>query len=434
VVDETRRLVGIVTARDLMRFLREKGGLASDILVGSLMAAPVVTVEASESLVAAAERMQAHCIRHLPVINPAGGLIGVVTRRDLIAAQRSSLSKLRPLDPDARVSEVYHPDVWSIAAEASVLNAATLLADHRFGCLPVVEGKSLVGIITATDLLALMQAPRVKRDGPPPVLRVRDYMSAPVVTVSPGDSLETARACCHEHGISGLAVVEKDGVLLGAVSQSDLLRATKDGRETPFLQRRVIEVMSATTYTVAPELGLAAAAKLLLDRGVHRLFVMEKERLVGVITGRDFMRAARDRRIRRPIRDLMSRVLFTIAPGEPVEVASSFLEHAGVTGLIVRKAIWPSGIFSRREAVCEVSLGGPVAKNISQQFLVICDDLPIYSAAAQALARGARWLFPVRDGEVQGVLTGTDFARAWSELMETAEPSRWPALATGTRF
>jgi CBS domain-containing protein len=400
------------------------------------MAAPVVAVAASDSLSTAAERMQSHGIRHLPVVDAERGLIGIVTRRDLLAAKRSSLSTL-PAFPDAKVRDVFHRDVWSIAPDATALSAAALLADHRFGCLPVVSGCTLVGIVTATDLLALMEAPRSKANSHRRVPQVRDYMSKPVVTVSPGDSLDIARERCDEHSISGLAVVENDGTLLGAITQLDLLRATRDRRETPFAQRRVIEVMSATAYTVEADQPLPAAARLLLQRGVHRLFAVENGRLAGILTGEDFMRATRDLGIRRPIRDFMSRLVFTVAPNEPVRTASSFLECAGVTGLMVRKALWPMGVFSRREAVREPALSVPIEKVMSHQFLVICDDLPAYSAAAQALARGARWLFPVSicDGEVQGILTGTDFAKACAELVEPAEPARWPelGLAAGSR-
>jgi CBS domain-containing membrane protein len=82
-------------------------------------------------------------VRHLPVIDDDGRLVGLVTHRDLLGAQAKCLS----------VEQMMTEDVTTCAPETLVLDAARTMLDNRFGCLPVVEDERLVGIITEADFL-----------------------------------------------------------------------------------------------------------------------------------------------------------------------------------------------------------------------------------------------------------------------------------------
>jgi CBS domain-containing membrane protein len=94
-------------------------------------------------------------------VDGVGQLVGLVTHRDVMAAKISSLS---PLSEDEKASlqegipvdRIMRTNVWSVSPETPALAAARLLRDHAFGCLPVVEGRVLVGIVTEADFLALL--------------------------------------------------------------------------------------------------------------------------------------------------------------------------------------------------------------------------------------------------------------------------------------
>ena len=129
-----------------------------DRRVSELMRSEVVTLGASDRLDLADDVMRLGRVRHIPVLDD-GRVVGIVTHRDLLAA---SLSKALAFDPKQRrtflhsvdVGEVMTRDVVTVAADATLGEAATLLLGRRIGCLPVVKPDgTLVGLVTETDLL-----------------------------------------------------------------------------------------------------------------------------------------------------------------------------------------------------------------------------------------------------------------------------------------
>lgn len=105
--------------------------------------------------------MQLARIRNVPVVDDDAHVVGLVTHRDLLSA---SISALAPLTADERstlqlavpVSRIMRTDVWTVAPDAPAVSAARMMRDHRFGCLPVVQHRKLVGIVTESDLLRLV--------------------------------------------------------------------------------------------------------------------------------------------------------------------------------------------------------------------------------------------------------------------------------------
>lgn len=130
------------------------------ILVQSIMTHPVVAVQSDHSIHFAIGLMRSERIRHLPVVD-GHRLVGLVTQRDLISAESSLLSA--PFDAlhseeslSVPVSEVMRTSVWAVDVDTPVLEAARIMRDHKFGCLPVLDEERLVGIVTAEDFLTLL--------------------------------------------------------------------------------------------------------------------------------------------------------------------------------------------------------------------------------------------------------------------------------------
>ena len=128
--------------------------------VSELMSRNVVTIGASDSCLEAVSRMHKARVRHLPVVSAEGGLIGIVTDRDLrhhLFAPRV-LKDVGTIAVDiilkaVPVRDVMSSPVMSVPAKADVVEAARIMLEDKVGSLPVIEGGKVVGIVTETDVL-----------------------------------------------------------------------------------------------------------------------------------------------------------------------------------------------------------------------------------------------------------------------------------------
>lgn len=121
------------------------------------MQTKLVTISASERLSTVEDIMTLGHVRHMPVVQ-GGKLVGVVSERDLLRASLSNLSRHRHEERRAFLHVVEIARVMSappvvIDPEATVEEAARIMADRKIGCLPVVEDEELVGLVTEKDVL-----------------------------------------------------------------------------------------------------------------------------------------------------------------------------------------------------------------------------------------------------------------------------------------
>jgi len=126
--------------------------------VRDLMTTKLVTLFAEQAMPLAEEIMRFRHIRHLPVVDPDGKLVGLVSHRDILAANTSSLVGLSDEQRRARqgsvlVKDIMTKDMWTVTPQTYAEVAAQTLLDHAYGCLPVVEDGKLVGILTERDFL-----------------------------------------------------------------------------------------------------------------------------------------------------------------------------------------------------------------------------------------------------------------------------------------
>ncbi len=156
---------------------------------------------------------------------------------------------------------------------------------------------------------------------------VEDAMTRSVWTVHPSDSLEKAMSVLRRNGISGLPVTDTRGVVVGVLSEKDIARVLSEslgenssyllevlvhtspraGRQKPnprvadgeakeiirstLTSVTVAEAMSPDPVVIGPEAPLDSAARILKERGINRLPVVERGKLVGILTRHDVLSA-----------------------------------------------------------------------------------------------------------------------------------------------
>ena len=120
----------------------------------------VFTVGPLDDLEVVYDLIDTHHVRHVPVVDRDGDLVGLVTQRDLarraLGAQDDlPLSMQQEILRRRRVREIMATEVDTVEPDESLKVAAEMLIENKIGCLPVVEGEHLVGILTESDFVRL---------------------------------------------------------------------------------------------------------------------------------------------------------------------------------------------------------------------------------------------------------------------------------------
>jgi CBS domain-containing protein len=138
-----------------------KPRIETGLEVRDVMTRKVRTVNRNDRLSVADELMKLGRFRHIVVLDDDGIVVGVVSSRDIFhgalawavgfgkAAHEKSLASYP-------VKQVMTTDVVTVAPGAELREAAAIMCEKKIGCIPVVDGRELVGIITAADLLAVL--------------------------------------------------------------------------------------------------------------------------------------------------------------------------------------------------------------------------------------------------------------------------------------
>lgn len=131
------------------------------IHVNDLMTTNLYTLSEDDTLRTAKLAMAEHRIRHIPIVDANNRFLGVLTQRDVLALTVSSLADVdaderEALDISIPIREVMSRNVLTVEAKTSLRDAAEIMLERKIGCLPVVAGDYLIGILTEADFLKLV--------------------------------------------------------------------------------------------------------------------------------------------------------------------------------------------------------------------------------------------------------------------------------------
>jgi CBS domain-containing protein len=127
--------------------------------VAEIMTREPYTLGPDDTLADARKLMAEHHIRHIPVVAGDGSLVGLVSQRDVLAAEDSTLVRGQAGDDRTEgyvaLSSIMTSPVQTVDEHASLRGTALHLQKNRMGCLPVLRDNALVGIITDSDFVAI---------------------------------------------------------------------------------------------------------------------------------------------------------------------------------------------------------------------------------------------------------------------------------------
>jgi len=216
------QLVGIFTERDLVKTVAS-GESCFDLRLGDVITTELMTLQPSEytDIFSVLSQFRQHHIRHLPVVNEAGQLLGIITPETLRGIlEPASLLRL------SQVSEVMNRRVIQIQTEATVFKAIQLMAQYQVSCVVVTEANLEreaenvalpVGMITERDIV---QYQLLGLDFSR--LNVAEVMSTPLLSIRPTESLWQAHQQMLQKRVRRLVVVGEAGELQGLITQTSL--------------------------------------------------------------------------------------------------------------------------------------------------------------------------------------------------------------------
>ncbi len=206
--------VGILTERDLARFLDRSGMAVEDYLVRDVMSGNVVTISEREDLFAAFSLMSGKGIRHLVILNEKGKAVGIKTFTDLMhRLGEEYLAEVKT------VGDVMTRKVVTVNPETTIREALRIMVDKFVSCVLVLDASDkAVGIVTERDVTRIM----VAEHGAGGML-VAEVMSSPVKTVRPERYAFEAVAQMDELRVRHLAVVDENDTVQGIITQTDMV-------------------------------------------------------------------------------------------------------------------------------------------------------------------------------------------------------------------
>jgi len=266
--------------------------------VKDYMRSPVYVIERNEPIQRARNLMFKYDIGRLPVMDN-GKLVGVVTKYDITnrLCQAAPEWRRRPIDM-VPIHLVMTESPLTIYPDATMPQAAVLMIENEVSGLPVEKDGAIVGMISSRDMIRYFSEQDVKA-------KVGDLMSTNLVSVHRHHTIAHVLEQMNLQGVGRVLVYEDNKAPIGIITRSGLtfskMMGPKDEMETKGIkmtrkdsaagrkQYRYVkevplvaeDIMNSPIISATAEMKAIDAAKMLADKHICGMPVMENENLVG---------------------------------------------------------------------------------------------------------------------------------------------------------
>ena len=265
VIDDHASVIGIFTERDIVGLTASQlptSPSLAEMPVSSVMTSPVKTfnLEEFQDIFAVLFLFRRYRIRHLPIVDAAGQLVGVVTPASIRRILKpANLLKLR------RVADIMTTDVVKAPANVPVIFLAQLMAQHRVSCVVIVDTTVIeedgepainppMGIVTERDVVKFQSSGIDLHQ-----MEAKAVMSSPLFLLDPKDSLWDAHQAMKDRQVRRLVVSWNWGRDIGIITQTSLLRVFD-----PIEMCSIIDSLQQTVKQLTAEASSGRAAPILM--------------------------------------------------------------------------------------------------------------------------------------------------------------------------
>ena len=241
-----------------------------------------------------------------------------------------------------QIKNLMSEDLITIDKDQNLSDALKLLRKHNVSRLPVTNNKELVGIISERDIANKLGSSKYE-SMPASRLHISSVMVKDVITVPQSMQLDEVAKMMLDKGIGSVPVMDEDK-MVGIVSKADFVTLAVG---IAFDKITVKEIMSKDLTVVSPTERIVHARRQMIEARIGRVPVVDDDKLVGMITSKDLMRAFIDFRKKVPekyqksqikellVEDIMSLNPTFVSKDMSITEVSNIIMETGFNGLPV---------------------------------------------------------------------------------------------------
>jgi CBS domain-containing protein len=260
--------------------------------------------------------MRKHGFRRIPITDAGTNRIyGIVTTADIVdllgGGSKYNLVKNKYqgnllMTINSEIKEIMEKNVICLMENETIKDAADILIEKGIGGLPIIDKKKILkGIVTERDFIKVLIGNDTNNNndfGDVSYKKIRDYMSKKVVYVDASETFGVALHKMLDNGFRRLPVI-KDNVLLGSLTATSVMKFLGSGKIFDKLvtgdvdevyNLEVRNVMLNELNTLDADMNIIEAAKKIATTNTGGFPVLKDDKMVGIFTERDLLRAIYD--------------------------------------------------------------------------------------------------------------------------------------------
>lgn len=232
--------------------------------------------------------------RHLPVVNDANAILGIISAQDIVDALEFMIrNENKPIFSifDKSVEKIMSRSPAVAGRDASISEVVAKMSENNIGAVPIIQAdQTIVGIVTLRDLVSLMGV-----GNRPLGVEVKEVMTVDPTLIRPYTTVMEAISLLSARKVRRLPVTDQpDGEAIGIVTNKDILRYLVTCLSYQLippdeaLKDKVSKIMTTGVVSARPSDDVRTAAYTMMTMGIGGLVVYENK-ILGVVTERDLV-------------------------------------------------------------------------------------------------------------------------------------------------